>query len=352
MTRRKKKSGVRNILLLAVLAVALIGGFFGYKVYNALYSPNVELQGANEAFVFIKSSDGYAQLLSKLETSGYIKNFETFAFVAEQKKLEKSVKPGKYRLENGMSNNVLVNMLKAGNQIPVRIQLNREITLEEVASTLSKQLEADSVSLMTLLTNEDTAHFYGFEPETFVAMFIPNTYEFYWATPPRKVLGRFADEYRKVWTAERLQKAETIGFTKDEVATLASIVAQETAMKSESEKIAGVYINRLHAGIPLQADPTLRFAAKDPAIQRVLNAHKTINSPYNTYINKGLPPGPIGLAAVNFIDAVLNYEKHNYLYFCAKEDFSGYSNFTASYAEHQQNAKKYQRALSKRGIMK
>jgi len=351
MGRRSKKRGFRSVIYTVLFLVAVIGIYLAYRMYSALYAPNTRVPQGTEAFVYVRSTDGYSQMMGKLKSSGFIQDFESFEFVAQKKGLDKQVRPGKYRISDGMSNGVLVNMFKAGNQVPVRVQLNREANLAEIAGTLSRQLEADSLALITLLTNEDTARYYGFTSPTIIALFIPNTYEFFWAITPRKILGRFKSEYDKVWTAERLEKAAVIGYSKEEVATLASIVAQETGKREESARIAGVYINRLKAGIALQADPTLRFAAKDPTIHRVLNIHKAIDSPYNTYINKGLPPGPIGLASIDFIDAVLNYEHHNYLYFCAKDDFSGYSNFTASYQEHQQNARKYQRALTQRGIM-
>lgn len=351
MARRKSTGGLLKKVLVVLLVLGAIGSYFAYKAYKALYAPNIELGNKEEAFVYIKSTDGFAEIMDELRQSGYIENFETFEFVAKRKEYDRSVKPGKYRLTPNMSNNEIVNMLRSGNQVAVKIKLNREENLAQIAGSLGSQLEADSTQLIALLTNADTAKYYGFKPETFIAMFVPNTYEFYWATSARKVLGRFADEYKKVWTAERRQKAADIGLNPDEVTTLASIVAKETAKAAESKRIAGVYMNRLKMGMPLQADPTLRFAVNDPTIQRVLNIHKAVDSPYNTYTNKGLTPGPIGMATAGFIDAVLNFEQHNYLYFCAKEDFSGYSNFSSSYEQHQQNARRYQRALTEKGIL-
>ncbi|MES2628748.1 MAG: endolytic transglycosylase MltG [Bacteroidota bacterium] len=351
MARRGQKSGLLRKILIVLAIGAAIGLYFGYEAYHALYGSNVDLKNRKEAFVYIRSDDTFPQVMEQLKNSGYIENFETFEFIATRKKYERSVKPGKYRLIPGMSNNQVINMLRSGDQVPVRVKLNKEDNLAQIAGAIGSQLEADSTRLIALLTNPDTAAFYGFKPETFIAMFVPNTYEFYWATTPRKVLGRFADEYKKVWTPKRLEKAKELDMNPDEVTTLASIVAKETAKNSESRRIAGVYMNRLKTGIPLQADPTLRFAANDPTIQRVLNIHKAVDSPYNTYLHKGLPPGPIGMATAGFLDAVLDYEHHNYLYFCAREDFSGFSNFAVSYEQHQQNARRYQRALTERGIM-
>ncbi len=352
MTRRKSKGGVLKKVLIVLLILVVIGAFFGYKAYKALYVSNVDLKNKKEAFVYIRSTDGFAEVMDQLKRSGYIENFETFEFVAGKKDYATSVKPGKYRLTPNMSNNQIVNMLRAGNQVPVKVKLNREKHLSEIAAAIGRQLEADSTELLELMANADTAEYYGFKPETFIAMFIPNTYEFYWATTPRKVLGRFADEYKKVWTEERKKKAEEIDMTPDEVATLASIVYSETAKSTEKSRIAGLFMNRLKIGMPLQTDPTLIYAANDPTIQRVLNIHKDIDSPYNTYRNKGLPPGPIALAPVSYIDAVLDYERHNYLYFVAKEDGSGFSNFSSSYEQHQQNARRYQQALNARGTMR
>lgn len=351
MTRRKSTGGMWKKVLIVLAVLLAIAAVFGYKTYKSLYVSNVNLGVNDEEFIYIRSNDGYAEVMEQLKNSGFIKDFESLEFAAGKKEYEKSVKPGKYLIKANMTNNQIINMLKAGNQVPVKVKLNREENLTQIAGAIGKQLEADSTALIDLLTNSDTAAYYGFKPETFIAMFIPNTYEFYWATTPRKVLGRFADEYKKVWTEERKKKAQDIGMSTDEVTTLASIVAKETAKTAESRKIAGVYMNRLKKGMPLQADPTLRYAANDPTIQRVLNIHKAIDSPYNTYTNTGLPPGPIGMATKGFIDAVLEYEHHDYLYFCAKEDFSGYSNFSSSYEQHQQNARRYQRALTERGIL-
>lgn len=347
---KKTKGRLKNKLVIVLGLAVVVALYFGVRAYQALYSPNVNLQNQQEAYIYIKSTDDFPEVMTQLRNSGYIENLESFEYAVKRKDYDKSVKPGKYRLLPKMSNNEIVNMLRAGNQVPVKVKLNKENNIPEIAGAIGRQLEADSAMLVELLTNADTAAKFGFKPETFIAMFVPNTYEFYWATTPHKVLGRFADEYNKIWTAERRQKAENMGYTRDQVSTLASIVQKETAKSDERRKIAGVYMNRLKAGMPLQADPTLRFAANDPTIQRVLNIHKAVDSPYNTYLHKGLPPGPIGLATAGFIDAVLDFEKHNYLYFCARSDFSGYSNFTASYAEHQQNARKYQKALNERGI--
>jgi UPF0755 protein len=347
----RKRGGTRKKILIILAVLMAIGGVMLYKAYAGLYAPNVKLDKDKKAYIYIRSGDQFADVMKTIRESGYIKNYNTFEFFALKKEYDKKVKPGKYLISRGMSNNELINMLKAGNQVPVRLTLNLEQNMPEIAGVLSRNLEPDSAELLALLTNEDTARYYGFEKETFIAMFVPNTYEFYWATPSRKVLGRFADEYRKFWNEERRARAKAMDMDPTEVATLASIVMKETVKMADSRKIAGVYINRIKMGMALQADPTLKYAANDFTITRVLNVHKQIDSPYNTYIYRGLPPGPICMASGPFIDAVLNYEQHKYLYFCAKEDFSGYSNFAETYDQHQVNARRYQKALDARGIM-
>ena len=203
-----------------------------------------------------------------------------------------------------------------------------------------------------IIKNDSIQKALGFDNQNLIGMFIPNTYQLFWNTKPSELLSRMKSEYDKFWTDERMRKAEDLGMTKQEIITLASIVQSETAKSDEKARVAGVYINRLQKGIPLQADPTLIFAAQDFSIKRVLNIHKSIDSPYNTYKYKGLPPGPIRMSATSSIDAVLNYETHKYIYFCAKEDFSGYHNFATNLVAHERNATKYRRALNKAGLYK
>lgn len=209
---------------------------------------------------------------------------------------------------------------------------------------------ADSLSIYKALTDSTTCAKYGYTPETMLCMFIPNTYEVYWNTPVDKFLDKMDAESKKFWNFERKQKAEAMGFTEEEVITLASIVDEETANDAEKPMVAGMYYNRLKANMPLQADPTIKFAMKNFDIRRIYHNMLSVNSPYNTYKNTGLPPGPIRIPTVAGIDAVLNHVHHNYLYMCAKEDFSGTHNFAETYSEHLENATKYSEALNKRGI--
>jgi len=223
-------------------------------------------------------------------------------------------------------------------------------SLDILAGKVAANIEADSTEIAQLLKSPETAQKYGFDERTFMAMFIPNSYEFYWNTSAEQFVERMAKEFKAFWTEERLQKAENIGMTQSQVSTLASIVEVETQQNDEKARVAGVYINRLNLGMLLQADPTVVYAVGDFTLKRVLNKHLEIESPYNTYKYSGLPPGPINIPSISSIDAVLNYEKHNYKFFCAKDDFSGYHVFAVTNAQHEANARKYHKALRNAGI--
>jgi UPF0755 protein len=235
-------------------------------------------------------------------------------------------------------------------QTPLNVTFNNVRTKEDLAGKVSKYLVADSLSILNLFSNESLIQKYGFTTETFRTMFIPDTYEFYWTTSAEEFAERMKSEYDKFWNAERRKKAEEINLTPAEITTLASIVQAETAKKEEQNRIAGLYMNRLKNGQLLQADPTVKYAVGDFSLKRILNVHLHIDSPYNTYKNAGLPPGPINFPETTAIDAVLNFERHNYLYMCAKEDFSGYHNFAVTLDEHNRNAAKYRRELDKLNI--
>jgi UPF0755 protein len=249
-----------------------------------------------------------------------------------------------------MSNNKLVNMLRAGKQVPVKLVFNNIRLKEQFAGKIGKQIEADSIQLLSLLNDQQTAAKYNFTKENFLCMFIPNTYEMYWNTSPERFIEKMNRQYNEFWTNERKLVAEGIGLKPEEVIILAAIVEQETIKDDEKPTVAGVYINRLKKGMPLEADPTLKYALGDFSIQRILNKDKLVNSPYNTYLNTGLPPGPICMPSVSSINAVLNYQHHQYIFFCAKEDRSGYHNFARTLDQHMNNARAYQRALDKINI--
>jgi UPF0755 protein len=250
-----------------------------------------------------------------------------------------------------MGNRNAILMLRSGRQTPVKLTFNNIRLKEELAGRLTRNLEADSAKFNQLISDLEVTRQYGFDTTTIMCMFLPNTYEMYWNTSAEKLLERLYKEYNTYWTEERIQKAKSLNFTPVQVSILASIVQAEQAQKSdERPKVAGLYINRLKIGMPLQADPTLVFGLKNFGLKRILKVHIDVDSPYNTYKNTGLPPGPINLPSISSLNAVLNYEKHDYLYMCAKEDFSGYHNFASNFEDHLKNARLYQKALNAANI--
>jgi UPF0755 protein len=333
-------------IFLVGLIIVVIAGFYAYKF---IYSVNVNLGEGKSEVVFIPTGSVYDDVVDTLRKKKILINPDAFEIVADYKEYSNSVKAGKYRIKSGMSNNDLINMLASGRQEEVKVTFNNIRTKDQLAGKITRNIEADSAEFIELLNNEMIAAQFGFNTEEILIMFLPNTYNFYWNTSAMGVMERMATEYKKFWNEDRLAKADEIGLNQKEVSILASIVICETVKKDESPRIAGVYMNRMRIGMPLEADPTLIWALGDFTIKRVLNKDKEIESPYNTYKYTGLPPGPIYLAPVSYIDAVLDHEKHKYIFFCAKEDFSGYSNFATNYRDHLNNARKYQRALNRRG---
>ena len=352
--KTKKKNDKRTrFTVFLVLGILLIFALaFGYWAYRTVMSPNVQTPDGKEAVIFIHTGSDYEDVKSTLAEGHYLANEQSFNWVAQRKGLPENIRPGRYVLKNGMSNNQLVNMLRGGLQSPINVTFNNMHDVDQLAGRISKQIEADSVSISELLHNEDYIRQLGFDKYTIPALFLPDTYQFYWNTNAEGFVARMFQEYNKFWNEERQQQAQQIGLSPIKVSTLASIVNKETNMSDEMPRVAGVYLNRLKSNWLLQADPTLVFALNDYSIKRVLNVHKEIESPYNTYKYTGLPPGPICIPSIAAVKAVLNAEQHHYYYFCAKEDFSGYHNFAKTLAEHNRNAAKYQQALNQRGIMK
>lgn len=347
MNRKRKNIRLSIALTAAVLLAA--AAFFGMRYYQYLYKTPDSSDDVQHV-LFIPTGAGFEQVMDSLIQLQVLSDEEAFRWVAKVKKYDQNVKPGRYVLEAGMSNDHLVNKLRSGDQDPVRVVIQQVRTLPELAALLSEYLEPDSSAFIHALKNTEPAKTWGVNNATMMTVFIPNTYEFFWNTSVEKTLDRLYQEYQKFWTDERTAKAAAIGLSKQEVYTLASIVYAETKMRDEADKIAGVYMNRIQQGIPLQADPTLIFALGDFTIKRVLNKDREVDSPYNTYKYAGLTPGPINMPPIAWIDAVLNYEKHSYIFFCAKEDFSGYHNFAVTNAEHERNARRYQQALNERKI--
>jgi UPF0755 protein len=334
-----------KILFVLLLIAAAIGGGYSYK---SIYMGNTSFE-EDEKVVLIYSGDDYSEVVNTLREK-VLKDVSSFDWVADLKSYPELVKPGRYAIPKGASNNDIVNKLRLGEQDPVMVTFNNVRTEEELAGKVSDDLETDSLIFLEVLKDRQLMQKMGFKKETYPAMFIPNSYEMYWTTKPESFVERMKKEYDRFWNDERMRKASAIKFTPEEVVTLASIVQAETSQNDEAAKIAGVYLNRIRKGIPLQADPTLIFALGDFSIKRVLNKHKEISSPYNTYKFAGLPPGPINYPMPNYVDAVLNADNHDYYYFCAKPDFSGYHNFSKSYSQHLIYAREYQRELNKRRI--
>ena len=304
-----------------------------------------------ERELFVGRESSYEQLMDSLKPS--LKHHLAFDLYAERLGLEESYKVGHYVVKDGMNVIEVVRMLKLGLQTPVNVTMNNVKIPAQLAGKLAPQLEADSVELVEVFTDEALAKELGFDsPLTMFSIFLPNTYEFYWTVKPREFVDRMYREYKRFWEGDRDKKRERSGLDRVEVATLASIVYEETRKVDEMPRVAGVYMNRLRTGMPLQADPTIKYAMQDFGLRRILNRHLKTPSPYNTYLNRGLPPSPICMPSVEAIDAVLNFEKHDYLFFCARPTFDGYHNFAKTYSEHLRNARAYQAELNKRNIKK
>ena len=329
----------------SVLAISLT--FYFYQVF---FVANTLVESDKPYLLKIPSNSVYKNVVDKLYEERVINDALSFSFVAKVLGYQDGVKPGLYQIEPKMNNLQLVRMLRSGQQTPVRVTFNTVRTQEDLAEKISVNLEVSKEQFLELLQDSVYIRKFGFEEETVMSMFIPNTYEFWWDTSAAELFERMHKEYQSFWTEARSQKAQDLGLSKEEVSTLASIVQAESQKSDERPEIAGVYLNRLRIGMPLQADPTLVFAAGDFSIKRLSAKQMAIDSPYNTYKYAGLPPGPINLPDINSLDAVLNPEKHNYLYFCAKEDFSGYHSFAVGYEEHLSNARRYQRALNAANI--
>ena len=351
--KTKKKSGKTKLVVWLVIAILLIFGLaFGYWVFRMVMSPNVQTPDGKETVIYIPTGSTYDDVQSILTDAGILISPKSFNWVAKKKDYPDNIRPGRYVIGNGLSNNRLVNMLRGGLQTPVNVTFNNLRDVDQLAGRVAKQIEADSTSIADLLHNQEYIGQLGFNDRTIPALFLPDTYEFYWNTDAEGFVYRMFQEYNKFWNEERRQKATDKGLSPIQVSTLASIVNKETNMSDEMPRVAGVYLNRLKNNWLLQADPTLIFAWNDYSIRRVLEYHKQIESPYNTYKYAGLPPGPICIPSITAVKAVLNAEDHHYFYFCAKEDFSGYHNFAKTLSEHNRNAAKYQQALNQRGIMK
>ena len=345
---------IKKILLTIVIIGLVVAAFFANFVYKAMLKPNTVFNNET-AYVFIPSKATYEDVRNQLIP--LLDDIDSFDDLAEQKKYITHIKAGKYAIKKGMSNNDIINSIRSKN-IPVKVSFNNQETLEKLAGRMATQIEADSISLLKAMKDPSFLSKNGFKEATALGMYLPNSYELFWNTSAETFRNRMFKEYNRFWNDSRRDKAKVISLSQDEVITLASIVYEESKQANEQPRIAGVYINRLKIGIPLQADPTLKFAAyklpkyKNTIIKRVLNVHKEIESSYNTYKNAGLPPGLIAMPDISAIDAVLNHEKHKYLYFAADAKRLGYHKFAKTLSQHNVNARAYHRYLSSQGINK
>jgi UPF0755 protein len=343
---------IKKILWAVAVIGLLIFGAIAYYIYGAMFQSNTNFE-AETAYIYVPTDANYIQVRQQLEP--LLIDIGSFDALAKQKKYTSNIKAGRFAISKGMNNNEIINSIRSRN-LPLKIAFNNQNSLEDLAGRISTQIEADSLSLLKAMTDKDFLEKNDFTEATALGMYLPNSYEFFWNTSAEGFRDKMLKEYNRFWNQSRLAKAKGLNLSPDEVMTLASIVHEESKQADEQPRVAGVYLNRLRIGMPLQADPTLKFAAyqlpkyKNTLIRRVLNIHKEIDSPYNTYKNLGLPPGLIAMPDLSAVKAVLNPEKHNYLYFAADAKRLGYHKFAKTLAQHNNNAREYQRYLSSQGI--
>jgi UPF0755 protein len=350
MDQKKTSSGILKKFIIALVIIIILAlGFTGFFYYLRYFGPNVT---DKQEYLYIRTGATFNDVYKTIKDKQIVKDTTTFNWAAQNMNYVNRVKPGKYRLKSGMSNRRLINMLASGTQEPITLSFHNLRLKEDFAGFVSKKIEPDSSAIINLLDSSKFVEKYGFTTDNVYCLFIPNTYQLYWNTSPEKFFKRMYANYEKFWTPEKKQQAAAIGLSPVQVSILASIVDAEALHDDEMPTVAGLYLNRLKKGMKLEADPTIIFAIHDFTIKRVLNKYLSFNSPYNTYLHTGLPPGPIMMPSVNALNAVLNYKKSGYIYMCAKEDFSGYHNFATNMADHLVNARKFQRALNERNIKK
>ncbi|BAO74237.1 endolytic transglycosylase MltG [Winogradskyella sp. PG-2] len=337
-------------------AIALIGlvifGAIAYYIYGAMFQPNTAFDD-EVAYIYVPTNAGYSEIRSQLEP--LLDDIDKFDALASQKKYTTNIKAGRFAISKGMNNNEIINSIRSKN-LPIKIAFNNQHNLKDLAGRIGTQIEADSLSILNAMTDEAFLNINGFSNATALGMYLPNSYEFFWNTTAEGFRDKMLKEYKRFWNSDRLNKAKKLNLQPNEVIALASIVYEESKLKEEQPRVAGVYLNRLRIGMKLDADPTLKYAAyklpqyKNTVIRRVLNIHKEIDSPYNTYKNAGLPPGLIAMPDLSAINAVLNPEKHSYFYFAVDAKRPGYHKFAKSLAQHNNNAREYHRYLSSQGI--
>ncbi|MCV2483853.1 endolytic transglycosylase MltG [Flavobacterium sp. SH_e] len=342
---------LKKIITISAVAIISVLLIYGFILISKIFSSNTKFE-EKEVYVYVPTDANYADVKKIL--APYIKNFDNFELVAEKRDYPQNVKSGRFLLKKDMNNIDLVRAMRSN--VPVKLVFNNQERLENFAGRIGKEIEADSLSLLKAIKDSTFLAANGFNEENVFAMFIPNTYEIYWNTSAEKFRDKMIKEYHNFWTADRIAKAKAQGLTPVQATILASIVHKESVKKDERPRIAGVYLNRLRLEMPLQADPTVIYALKlrdndfDQVIKRVFYNDLVMRSPYNTYVNKGLPPGPIAMPDITALEAVLNPEKNDYIYFCASVDRFGYHEFAATLAEHNINAKKYSDWIASQGV--
>jgi len=341
------KGGLKYI----VFTVFFAGLLAIYTFWKIFIAEEVKIPD-EKTYITIPAGSDWEQVRNIIYSNVRVRNKKLFELVANLKDYPSLIKPGKYMFRKNLSYVKFINILRAGKQTPVMVTFNNIRTIYDLAGKVGRQIEADSAQIAEFLSDPANYRDDGFTRENIISVFIPDSYEFYWNTTAEGFYRRMLKEYDRFWNEERKKKADSLGLSRSEVSILASIVDDEVAKSDEKPRIAGVYLNRLKRGMPLQACPTIKFALNDFTITRILDKYLEVDSPYNTYKYKGFPPGPIGCPTKDGIDAVLNAEKHDYLYFAAKADFSGYHNFSKTLAEHNRYAAQYQRELNKRKIYK
>lgn len=333
-----------------ILVFSLVSAMFSYYVWQVFKTPNFNVE-ANKPFeLFIPEKSSYESLLDTLKKHDLVRDQLSFRFLAKVLNYPEKVRLGRYIIHSEMGNWELLRKLRNGRQDAYKVVINNFRLKEDIAGRIARQTAYDSSAIYALLDSAELMQKWGFNAETSPVIFVPNTYEVNWTTSFPEFLGKMHKEYEKFWTAKRKADATKLGLTPVQVSILASIVYGESKNANEQSRVAGVYWNRLQINMPLQADPTVVFAWKDFTIKRVTSKYTALNSPYNTYKNKGLPPGPISIVPSEVIDKVLNLERHKFIYFCAKADFSENHAFAVTYEEHMQNAADYQKALDQRKI--
>lgn len=343
---------IKKILLVIVAITVVIGGIFAFTVYGSIFSDNTAFNN-DLANVYIPTGADFGEVIDEL--APLLKDVESFRSVADKKGYDENIRAGHYIIQKGMSNNDIINTIRIKN-VPVKVAFNNQERLEDMAGRIATQIEADSLSLITAMLDTDFLREHDFSKETALTMYIPNSYEFFWNTTAEDFRARMLDEHKRFWNKDRMAKAEKLKLTPQEVYSIASIVQKETAKIDERPRVAGVYLNRLRKGIKLDADPTVIYAVKktnndwDMVIKRVLFKDLEVDSPYNTYRNRGIPPGPIFMPDVTAIDAVLNPEKHDYYYFVANVENFGYHKFAKTLSQHNANSAAYRRWISQQGV--